>query len=100
MIDYLKILEMFYSTSKWSINGDSYDGIVWLSNDPKPTQTEMDAQWPEVNAIIAARQASRKRQQAYIAEADPLFFKAQRGEATMEEWQAKVAEIKTRFPKD
>jgi hypothetical protein len=34
------------------------------------------------------------------AESDPLFFKAQRGEATMEEWQAKVAEIKTRFPKD
>jgi hypothetical protein len=48
----------------------------------------------------AAEDASRKRQQAYITEADPLFFKAQRGEATMEEWQAKVAEIKTRFPKD
>jgi hypothetical protein len=43
--------------------------------------------------------ASQLRQQAYIAEADPLFFKAQRGEATMEEWQAKVAEIKARFPK-
>jgi hypothetical protein len=42
----------------------------------------------------------RYRQAAYMAESDPLFFKAQRGEATMEEWQAKVAEIKTRFPKD
>jgi hypothetical protein len=43
--------------------------------------------------------ASQLRQQAYIAEADALFFKAQRGEATMEEWQAKVAEIKARYPK-
>jgi hypothetical protein len=51
-------------------------------------------------AAKKAEETSRKRQQAYIAEADPLFFKAQRGEATMEEWQAKVAEIKTRFPKD
>jgi hypothetical protein len=43
---------------------------------------------------------SQQRQLAYQTESDPLFFKAQRGEATMEEWQAKVAEIKTRFPKD
>lgn len=43
-------------------------------------------------AVEAARQA------AYAAEADPLFFKAQRGEATMDMWQAKVAEIKARYP--
>jgi len=54
---------------------------------------QAEAQWKIDNA-------SQLRQQAYQTEADPLFFKAQRGEATMEEWQAKVAEIKTRFPKD
>ena len=43
--------------------------------------------------------ATENRRAAYITEADPLFFKAQRGEATMEEWQAKVAEIKARYPK-
>ena len=39
-----------------------------------------------------------KRATAYRLEADPLFFKAQRGEATTDEWTAKVAEIKARFP--
>jgi hypothetical protein len=58
------------------------------------------AEIQRLQPIKTAEQASRKRQQAYIAEADPLFFKAQRGEATMEEWQAKVAEIKQRFPKE
>jgi len=38
------------------------------------------------------------RAEAYRAEADPLFFKAQRGEATEAEWLAKVEEIKARFP--
>ena len=38
------------------------------------------------------------RASAYSDEADPLFFKAQRGEATTDEWTAKVAEIKARFP--
>lgn len=38
------------------------------------------------------------RRIAYTQEADPIFFMAQRGEATMDEWTAKVAEIKARFP--
>jgi hypothetical protein len=38
------------------------------------------------------------RAEAYKAEADPLFFMSQRGEATEAEWLAVVAEIKARFP--
>jgi hypothetical protein len=52
-----------------------------------------------LTALEPARIATENRRAAYTTEADPLFFKAQRGEATMEEWQAKVAEIKARFPK-
>jgi hypothetical protein len=64
-------------------------------------QAQMQAQQAaqaEVQWNIA--NAAQLRQAAYAAEADPLFFKAQRGEATMAEWQAKVAEIKTRYPKE
>ena len=57
------------------------------------------AEIQRLQPIKAVEQAERNRQVAYITEADPLFFKAQRGEATMEEWQAKVAEIKARYPK-
>jgi hypothetical protein len=74
--------------------------IVIQDGVTKPTKAEFDAKLIEVRAQYQAQKTSRKRQQAYIAEADPLFFKAQRGEATMEEWQAKVAEIQNRFPKD
>jgi hypothetical protein len=44
-----------------------------------------------------AQQADNRRA-AYVIEADPLFFMSQRGEATTAEWQAKVAEIKARYP--
>jgi hypothetical protein len=50
-------------------------------------------------AAKKAAEAQANRKAAYIAEADPLFFKAQRGEATMQEWQDKIAEIKARYPK-
>lgn len=41
---------------------------------------------------------SALRRAAYAAEADPIFFMAQRGEATQQDWLAKVAEIKARWP--
>jgi hypothetical protein len=38
------------------------------------------------------------RKFAYQNEADPIFFKYQRGEATQQEWLDKIAEIKARYP--
>jgi len=47
-----------------------------------------------------AAEAEANRKAAYATEADPLFFRAQRGEATEQEWLDKVAEIKARYPKE
>lgn len=49
-------------------------------------------------AVITNETIKQQRQDAYKAESDPLFFKAQRQEATMQDWLDKVDEIKTRFP--
>jgi len=69
----------------------------WLGweNDPEPTP-------PTAEEIATQQNLKNKqlREAAYRSESDPLFFKAQRNEATMEEWVAKVNEIKTRYPKD
>jgi hypothetical protein len=61
----------------------------------------------EVHAINTAKQKAptaediaMMRHAAYIAEADPLFFKAQRGEVEQQVWLDKVAEIKARYPKE
>lgn len=39
------------------------------------------------------------REEAYAIEADKLFFQEQRGEVPAGTWQAKIDEIKERFPK-
>jgi hypothetical protein len=78
------------------------DDIIteWLDTEQtQPSDAEIETEVARLTALEPARIATENRRSAYIVEADPLFFKAQRGEATMEEWQAKVAEIKTRFPK-
>jgi hypothetical protein len=52
---------------------------------------------PADPAVLQAEQEA-KRQAAYTAEADSLFFKWQAGEATEAEWLAKREEIRTRYP--
>ena len=61
-------------------------------------QALVDAAAVTVAAEKTRAKAERNRARDYAAEADPLFFKAQRGEATMDEWNAKVAEIRARYP--
>jgi hypothetical protein len=65
-------------------SGDhEWQGGEWVEIvPPPPTQAEQEA----------------NRQSAYTAEADPLFFKWQAGEATEAEWLAKREEIRNRFP--
>ena len=48
MIDYAKVLDTFYKGAEWSLNGDTYDGLVWLDTSPKPTQTELDELWAHI----------------------------------------------------
>jgi len=70
------------------------DGVwtqVWDVNDATPD--EIEQRKAEQRANIQAQRAN-----AYREEADPLFFQAQRGEATLEEWSAKVQEIRVRYP--
>lgn len=75
------------------------DKLEWLDQDqPEPSAQEIAAEAARLKAAEPRRIAQQHRATAYTTEADPLFFKAQRGEATIEEWQAKVAEIRSRYP--
>jgi hypothetical protein len=69
------------------------DGAWVITDVLDPVDTEPDLVLPPT---FEQQQAARAA--AYRAEADPLFFMSQRGEATTAEWTAKVAEIKARFP--
>jgi hypothetical protein len=56
------------------------------------TETETD----RIARLNAEAQTNRRG--AFQAEADPLYFAWQRGEATEEDWLTKCAEIRARYP--
>lgn len=98
MTDYAAVLTANYPDAEWTLNGDTYDGLTWLSDTPKPTKKTLDDGWPAVQQAQAQAETDRQRQAAYAAESDPLYFKWQRGEATQQDWLDKIAEIQARFP--
>ena len=72
--------------------------VEWNGPDPQPTESELQAAYDAAVPAAQRKEAENNRASAYRSEADPLFFKAQRGESTNDEWLAKIEEIKARFP--
>lgn len=72
----------------------------WVETDQAgPGWLYQDGQFLPPPPVVPTKEEQKAlRQAAYASESDPIFFMAQRGEATMEEWTAKVAEIKARYP--
>lgn len=98
MTDYPAVIAALYPGSEWSLDGDTYDGLTWLSDTPKPSQAELDAAWPAVQQQRAQAEVDAQRHAAYVAESDPLYFQWQRGEGTEQAWLDKIAEIQARYP--
>ena len=78
------------------IEGQAAGKVIKADAAGKPYLADQPAKVWTPEEIAAAVTAARAT--AYRNEADPLFFKAQRGEATTEQWLEKVAEIKARYP--
>ena len=98
MIDYSAILATNYGDQQWSLNGNTYEGLDWLDTTPKPTQAELDAQWPAVQYQVQYDAVSQTRHKDYIKTSDPIFFEWQRGTKTQADWEAAVQAIKDANP--
>ena len=98
MITKAQALQSLRPGAQWSMTDDD---LEWLDADQtQPNDAEIEAEIARLTALEPIRIAEANRKAAYQAEADPLFFKYQRGEATEQEWLDKIAEIKARFPKE
>lgn len=99
MITIPDALQVLTPNAEWVLRGNEYSGLEWLdTKQAKPTEEEINAEIAVLQAALPDKIAKENRAAAYKLEADPLFFKAQRGEATQQEWLDKVEEIKQRYP--
>ena len=98
MTDYQVALRYMYPDAQWIFVGDAYDGLNWLDDAPKPSQADLDAAWPQVQHDLAYAEVERARKSAYERDADPVFFRWQRGDATEQDWLDAVQAVKDAHP--
>ena len=98
MIDYTAILIANYVGKQWNIVGNIYEGLEWFDTTPKPTQAELDAQWPQVDYQNQYNAVETTRRTQYEAQSDGIYFAWQRQDATEAEWRAAVAKVKADNP--
>jgi len=97
MTNYGAVVRYKFPGISYAVQDDGHF-VYWAGADEPPTAEEMDALWPEVEALLGNDEARRLRRWAYRREADPLFMEWQAGEGTKADWQAKRTEIKRRYP--
>jgi hypothetical protein len=65
MTDYAAVLIRRYQGKEWTLDGDEFTGLTWLSDTAKPSKATLDGLWAsvqqdiadEATAKVAARQA-------------------------------------------
>jgi len=97
-MDIPQILSSKYAGSEWTLSGDDYTGLTWLSETPKPTQKALEALWPEVQYETVYARVEQARRAEYQATTDPLFFEFQRGDVTEQAWLDAVQAVKDANP--
>ena len=61
MIDIAFTLTHSHPGAEWTLDGDDYAGLTWLSDTPKPTEQEITDAYPvSVKAITAKERARTK----------------------------------------
>jgi len=58
-MDITQILSSKYAGSEWTLSGNDYTGLTWLSDTPKPTEAALRKVWASVQAEIAAEAQAR-----------------------------------------
>ena len=67
MTDYAAVLTRNYPGSEWTLNGDDYAGLTWLSDTPKPSKATLEAAWPEVRDALAWDEVRAERDRLLAA---------------------------------
>ena len=67
-MDIAAILSKKYFGSEWTLNGDSYEGLTWLSKTDKPSEQELLSQWEQVKTLIADEITAKATAKAALLE--------------------------------
>lgn len=69
MIDYSLVLTTFYEEKAWILNGETYEGLDWFDDNPKPTKEELESKYLDSLSIFKKQNCKNQAKQL-IANSD------------------------------
>jgi hypothetical protein len=63
-MDIPTILTRKYAGTEWTLDGDDYTGLTWLSEGKAPSKAALEKLWPTVVAEIEAEKQARENAKA------------------------------------
>lgn len=105
MITIINAIQSLRPTSEWVLNGDSYDGLIWIETniDSKPTEAEVMAEIARLQAEYEANQYQRDRAKAYPSiqeQLDMLWHSVNNGTDLKDsDWFNQLSSVKQAHPK-
>jgi hypothetical protein len=95
-VDISKALNVLAPTAIWRMEGEAYENIVWMCDEPVPTKEAIEAEIVRAKTEFEDTQYQRDRAQAYPsieAQLDTLYH------GGYDAWKAQIQAVKERFPK-
>ena len=97
----MDIVQALYSLApkaKWSLNGDTYEGLTWFDENelPPPTEEEINQEIERLQQEYENNQYQRNRAKEYPSIQDQLDTLYHQG---YDGWKAMVDEVKNKYPK-
>ena len=98
MTDYVAAIRAAAPEAEFAISNNDYSTLVWHSEGEPPAKEDLDAAWPQLEHEIAHARVEAERKAAYERDADPVFFRWQRGDATEQDWKDAVDAVRAAHP--
>lgn len=99
-IDYVKALKILYPNTSWTLDGDSYEGLNWLSQDvEKPSKEELDLEVQRIQSEYDALEYQRLRAKEYPDFKEYLDGIVKNDQEQINAYISKCIEIKEKYPK-
>lgn len=99
MTDYSYVLSKVYKGDEWVLRGDSYDGLEWLSQKPKPTKEFLDSEYAKIKAEEKSLEYMKNRCDA-LPEAKELLMLLYHDEVNgTSEFKALMKTVCDKYPK-
>ena len=99
-MDITEALQSLTPEAQWSLNGDQYSGLTWLSEDiEQPTEEALLTEAARLEAEYAALEYQRLRAPEYPSITDYIDGVVKGDQAQIDKYIADCLAVKAKYPK-